>query len=265
VSFRDDRDAQLERIAGLERELEVAQRAVAANQKASTELAGLRDRVAALSAERDQLRLGVQPIAARMRRTFFLFAIVMGVGSAAVLVYQQQELTAVSQQCERRAELLEREATVASEDAARAHLEAEQARAELRAPPAPPAPPTPLAPPAPAARETMLAGTVLVSVGQPGVRRGATCSVTLRYEARTSDCHASVTCNDVALYPQGGEGFFGCTLRDDRIVSVLDANPTEVSHDPRLDLDVDRRTLSLSDEHPSWSVTITLRDDSNPF
>jgi hypothetical protein len=40
-------------------------------------------------------------------------------------------------------------------------------------------------------------------------------------------------------------------------------NPTATSHDPELDLDVERGTIVVSDEEPTWSVTIALPPPSS--
>lgn len=73
-------------------------------------------------------------------------------------------------------------------------------------------------------------------------------------------CRAFVRCGDVPLYGGLGAGFFECTVDDEGIVRGEDAEPTGEGGDPRLVVDRAAHTITVSDDGPSWSITLTMGD-----
>lgn len=267
MAFRDDRDAQAERIATLERELALATRAVAEGERAQNELAAVQKQLAAALAERDQLRRGTAPLVASLRRNFVIFAVVTVGGAAAFTSYQMQSANEARRRESDRADAAELRADVCADDAERARVDAERELDEARAPiPAPPVMPVmpPSTPPPAGIHES---GRVAAVHGAAGVRVGDACEIDVRYQSATGDCHASVVCDGHDLYPHGGGGFLPCEVSGDRITGAREENPTSPSGDPALEVrrGRGRGEAVVWDEGPSWRVEITFADTDNPF
>lgn len=269
MSFRDDRDALLERVEGLERENEAARRERDEARRSAADVPNLEARLREAEDELAVRRRGESP---RIQRLVVLGGIgVVGVLAAAGALVamdveargteltQVQRTLAGTQQEE--ATLRDRLAFAESEVATlRSQQEAaEHAPAPTDVPLPPPAEvaPTEVAPePAPAPAGTQTAH-VTHATGPAPVRRGATCDVTLT--AGVDDCRARVRCGEVGLYPDPGrEGFFPCEFDRQGPVHGADVHRTELSGDPRLDFDRARGTLEISDGvgDTAWAVTL---------
>lgn len=227
--------------------------------------AALRERISALEAEQGALRAGLSPRITSLRRRFFVFGVVMIAGSGAALYLLQQtveQARTIAQrdraECAQQVEAgrgalarAESETRAARADADAARATAEQLEAALAERARSPSP-TPV-------RGFRIDARVVRTDGASVVRAGTSCSVDVSYQPLSGDCHATVACGAVPLYPRGGGGFFACDVADARIVAGRDANPTPRSGDPRIDVDVQRRSVVVSDEEPDWSVTLGWR------
>lgn len=263
VAFRDDREALSERIAKLERELAAGERAAEDAARALAEQAALKAQLRAITEERDQLRAGAGALVQRTRRTFAAFALVSAVAAAGIVVAQQNELAAERAAHARDSAELRAEVGATQLERDRARDEATRAVQRLEArsewPPSPSPPAVPSDGPSPSRRT--YAGTLVTRIGRAPETVGARCSVVIDYESWAHDCRATVTCGETNLYPGAGEGFFRCTARDGSVVRGEDTHPTSTSRDPRLDLDLDRGTILVSDTGPDWSVTVRIVPD----
>ena len=252
-----------ERVHELERELETARRDAAQRASLAAKVGALERDLRIARAERDEMRVGLEPSLTRQRWIF------LGVGAlglsmlGAVSFFQASVSQTRIARCEDRNDELEREVRAASEETQRALDRAARAESVAAVPPAPPLPASLPPPPRPEIARLHAVGHVVSEHGIE-LRSDARCTIDVHYEPGSDDCHAAVDCGETNLYARGGGGFFRCETRDGRIVRGRDVNPTNPSNDPAFDLDVERGTIIVSDESPTWSVTIALPPPS-PF
>lgn len=95
-------------------------------------------------------------------------------------------------------------------------------------------------------------------VGDPGVRRGATCAVVVTTGEAPHPCRVAVQCGDRTLYGGGSEGFANCEIVDGKPTTIRDTNPSSHGGDPMLDVDLPADRAVVSEQAPDWSVTMAL-------
>lgn len=273
MSFRDDRDALLERVEGLERENEAARRERDEARRSAADVPKLEARLREAEDELAVRRRGESP---RIQRLVVLggISVVAVLAAAGALVTMDlagrgREVELARRQAaaalRERDSLDERLALVESQAAElrRQHEADRQEReAATRVAPAVPLPDTVTTRVEERAERTtarVQTAHVTHATGAAPVRRGAPCDVTLT--AEVDDCRARVRCGEVGLYPDPGrEGFFACEFDREGPVHGADVRRTELSGDPRLDFDRARGTLEISDGvgEAAWAVTLRL-------
>jgi hypothetical protein len=102
--------------------------------------------------------------------------------------------------------------------------------------------------------------TVTAVSGRTDVRVGDTCRVELDWNSDPIEgCRGFVRCSRTALYGDLGSGFFECEVDEDGIVHGEDDEPTsEGEGDPRFVVDRESSELTVSEDAPAWSVTMTV-------
>ncbi len=102
--------------------------------------------------------------------------------------------------------------------------------------------------------------TVTAVRGRSDVQMAQVCSVELDWNSDPIEgCRAFVRCGELRLYGDLGEGYFECTVDDDGIVHGEDAEPTTAGEgDPRMTIDRASAELTVSDDAPAWSVTLSI-------
>jgi len=96
--------------------------------------------------------------------------------------------------------------------------------------------------------------------GRSDVSVGQSCSIELDWNSDPMEaCRAFVRCGDQRLYGDLGTGYFECTVDEDGIVHGEDAEPSSLDQgDPRLTIDRASAELTVSDDTPSWTVTLSV-------
>jgi len=86
------------------------------------------------------------------------------------------------------------------------------------------------------------------------------CSVELDWNSDPIEgCRAFVRCGEARLYGDLGEGYFECAVDEDGIVHGEDAEPTSAGQgDPRMTIDRASAEITVSDDAPGWSVTLSI-------
>jgi hypothetical protein len=109
------------------------------------------------------------------------------------------------------------------------------------------------------------AGTVVSTMGEPPVAKGASCNVVIGPGGGPFGCRIEITCDGKLLYGGENRGYLHCRqeLAPDGglpMVSAQDNETTAVSGDPMLDLRERKGEILVSDQSPSgmWGVTIQL-------
>lgn len=111
----------------------------------------------------------------------------------------------------------------------------------------------------PVVGESTVDATVELATGATTIGRGTACRVELDWNADPIEgCRALVRCGDTFLYGGVGTGHFDCTVDDHGLVRGQDANPTAEGGDPRLVVDREAQRLTVSDDDPTWSVTLAV-------
>ncbi len=285
MTFRSDDDAREERVRALEKQLEEARR----------ELSIARPKVDRLEiAEKENKRLVAElqrPAAGLpkpgssgggLRASLLLLGglvllLVSGLAMAGVFLATSSGPRGgddwARADAERRAAEAEQRAQDLSEALARSEAEAARREAEAHAAIDPVAPssvapePVPLLPEPPIDPASLVDhsidfpailrdGRVVSVTGDAPVARRARCRISIA--AASSDCRADVFCGSESLYPRTGRGgYFHCQVSDHVLESGADSNPTSSSGDPRLELDVAHRQITISDgPSPEWSVLV---------
>lgn len=107
-------------------------------------------------------------------------------------------------------------------------------------------------------------GTVALTKGKAPVAKGDACSIRVLVERDYPskipfNCKIQVTCADKTLYgaeEHGGYAF--CHARGGKPVSAFDSGGSDTTGDPILELDLDKRTLRMSDDAASGSYSFTI-------
>jgi len=93
--------------------------------------------------------------------------------------------------------------------------------------------------------------------GAAPVRVGDACRVELGFsDDPLEGCRAIVRCGEQWIYGGPGAGFFDCTVDARGLVRGDDPNASSDGGDPRLVVDRATHTLTISDESPTWSITL---------
>ena len=102
--------------------------------------------------------------------------------------------------------------------------------------------------------------TVTAVQGRNDVQVAQVCSVELDWNSDPIEgCRAFVRCGELRLYGDLGEGYFECTVDEDGIVHGQDAEPTSAGQgDPRMTIDRESAEITVSDDSPGWSVTLSI-------
>ena len=73
------------------------------------------------------------------------------------------------------------------------------------------------------------------------------------------NCRVRVRCGTSIAYGEGSGGFNQCLLEGSTVLSAHDKGATDEDNDPRLDMDLARGTVEVSDTGLSpWSLKIQL-------
>ncbi len=103
-------------------------------------------------------------------------------------------------------------------------------------------------------------GRVTATEGSSHVHVGDTCRVDIEWTTDPSRyCRALVDCGERHMYGDVHQGWFPCTVNaDDGLVRGEDTEPTPTDGDPRITIDRVANRVTIADESPSWSVTMTI-------
>lgn len=112
-------------------------------------------------------------------------------------------------------------------------------------------------------------GRVTATSGASHVHVADTCRVDLAWTTDPGrNCRALVDCGTRRVYGDVGQGWFPCSASgDEGLRSGEDDAPTSDDGDPRFHVDRVAGTVQISDDAPSWSLTLAISpraEDEDP-
>ncbi len=109
-----------------------------------------------------------------------------------------------------------------------------------------------------------LSGTVISSVGKPGILPNSACTVNLSPTPKDAfdsgyNCHITVQCGAAVIYGWEGSGYTRCTVVNGVAVRADDITGAAAGDDPRLTLDIAGKSCVVSDDGTApFTVIIAL-------
>jgi hypothetical protein len=109
-------------------------------------------------------------------------------------------------------------------------------------------------------------GRVTATEGSSHVHVGDACRVDLEWTTDPGrNCRALVDCGERRVYGDVHQGWLPCTATAaDGLIRGHDDEATPTDGDPRLSIDRVENRVTISDESPHWSITMSIADRAEP-
>ena len=219
------------------------------------ELRELRERVRVLDQQLAASQRGAGPASCAIVMVAVLGVLVLAGGGVAFLVLRSigpAVLDPAETERQARAQA-ERDARDAEAEAHIASLEAQLAQLRLAAPATPD--------PAYVDDDAVYDGHVTHTEGASHLHVGDSCRVDVEWTTDPGrNCRALIDCGTRHVYGDVHQGWFPCVSNADGVQSGEDTEPTADDGDPRFSIDRTQNTVTVSDDGPSWSVTMSLAE-----